>query len=410
MKRTISLIMAVLTCWGLLLMPAQAAEAPCAHEYETTVIPATCTRDGYTIYICPKCGEKFTADEVPALGHDFVEGICTRCEAREYYPAVIRVDLQKQLDLMDVDARVGVGIDLKELDWEFVLSEIAREMGVDLETLKQDNQSEYTMAYVTAKRTVLKRLYGEYNRSFLATYLPDLPADCRCYVADTHASFWLSLTKAEIMRLADAEQVFAMEYISPEEMDAVASNDAASLVVPFRFDDVKDDTQFYYAPVYWAVEQKITKGTSGKLFSPNDSCTRAQVVTFLWRAAGEPEPAETVNPFQDVKADAYYYKAVLWAVEKGITKGTSAGAFSPEATCTRAQIVTFLYRADGAPEVSRKSKPFADVADGQYYADAVAWAVESGVTTGKSPDTFAPNATCTRAEVVTFLYRASASE
>ena len=178
------------------------------------------------------------------------------------------------------------------------------------------------------------------------------------------------------------------------------------VVDQFRFDDVKNDSQFYYVPVYWAVEQKITKGTSEKLFSPGESCTRAQVVTFLWRAAGEPEPAKTVNPFQDVKADAYYCKAVAWAVEKGITKGTSADKFSPDATCTRAQIVTFLYRAEGTPEIAKKSKPFHDVDEGQYYADAVAWAVENGVTTGKSADTFAPNATCTRAEVVTFLYRA----
>ena len=176
---------------------------------------------------------------------------------------------------------------------------------------------------------------------------------------------------------------------------------------PFRFDDVKDDKQFYFEPVYWAVEQKITKGTSEKLFSPGESCTRAQVVTFLWRAAGEPEPAKTVNPFQDVKADAYYCKAVAWAVEKGITKGTSADKFSPDATCTRAQIVTFLYRAEGTPEIAKKSKPFHDVDEGQYYADAVAWAVENGVTTGKSADTFAPEATCTRGEIVTFLFRAA---
>ena len=180
-------------------------------------------------------------------------------------------------------------------------------------------------------------------------------------------------------------------------------------VDPFRFDDVKDDAQFYYAPVYWAVEQKITKGTSEKLFSPNDSCTRAQVVTFLWRAAGEPEPAETVNPFKDVDADAYYCKAVLWAVEKGVTKGTSADKFSPEKTCTRAQIVTFLYRANGTPEISRKSRPFTDVNAAQYYADAVAWAVENGVTKGMSDTAFAPDATCTRGQIVTFLYRANGS-
>ena len=407
MKRKISFLLAVLMCCALLLMPAQAAEASCAHEYETDVTAATCTRDGYTIYICHKCGEKFTADEVQALGHDFVDGVCARCEAREYYPVIISVGLQKQLDLMDGDVRVDVVIDLKELEWDDVLSEIAREMGVDLETLKRENSSGDTLDYVLAKRAVLKRLYGEYNGAFLAEYLPDLPAECRRYVAKTHAALMLSLTKAEILRLAQEEQVIAMGYISPEEKEAVAANDAASLVVPFLFDDVKDNTQFYYEPVYWAVEQKITKGTGDKLFSPNESCTRAQVVTFLWRAAGEPEPAETVNPFQDVKADAYYYNAVLWAVEKGITKGTSADAFSPEATCTRAQIVTFLYRANGTPEISRKSKPFTDVDAAQYYAEPVAWAVEYGITTGKSPETFAPNATCTRAEVVTFLYRAA---
>ena len=108
---------------------------------------------------------------------------------------------------------------------------------------------------------------------------------------------------------------------------------------------MKDDKAFYFAPVYWAVEQKITKGTSEKPFSPDDGCTRAQVVTFLWRAAGEPEPAGTENPFKDVKGTDYFCKAVAWAVEQGITKGTSADKFSPDATCTRGEIVTFLYRA-----------------------------------------------------------------
>ena len=176
---------------------------------------------------------------------------------------------------------------------------------------------------------------------------------------------------------------------------------------PFRFDDVKDDKQFYYEPVYWAVEQKITKGTSEKLFSPDAGCTRGQVVTFLWRAAGEPEPTKAENPFKDVKETDYFYKGVLWAVEKGITKGTSADKFSPDATCTRAQIVTFLYRAAGEPELTEKANPFKDIAEGQYYADAVLWAVEKGVTRGRSADAFAPNATCTRGEIVTFLYRAA---
>ena len=375
------------------------------HAYTDVVTAPTCTEAGFTTHTCV-CGDSYVDSEVAALGHDFQDGVCTRCGAWDDLPSVISVDLQEQMKIMADDARVMVAIDLKGLDQDYVLSEIAREMGVDLETLKRENSSGDTLDYVLAKRAVLKRLYGEYNGAFLAEYLPDLPAECRRYVAKTHAALVLSLTKAEILRLAQEAQVIAMGYISPEEMDAVAANDAASLVVPFLFDDVKNDSQFYYVPVYWAVEQKITKGTSEKRFSPDDGCTRAQVVTFLWRAAGEPEPTKAENPFKDVKETDYFYKAVLWAVEKGITKGTSADKFSPDATCTRAQIVTFLYRAEGTPEIAKKSKPFHDVGEGQYYADAVAWAVENGVTTGKSPETFAPDATCTRAEVVTFLYRA----
>ena len=195
--------------------------------------------------------------------------------------------------------------------------------------------------------------------------------------------------------------------VEPVDDPAEPTDDPAA-PDPFRFDDVKDGEQFYFAPVYWAVDQKITTGTSEKLFSPEDDCTRAQVVTFLWRAAGEPERAGTESPFRDVRETDYFCKAVAWAVEKGITRGTSADKFSPDATCTRAQIVTFLYRAEGTPEIAKKSKPFHDIDEGQYYADAVAWAVENGVTTGKSADTFAPEATCTRAEIVTFLYRAKA--
>ena len=177
---------------------------------------------------------------------------------------------------------------------------------------------------------------------------------------------------------------------------------------PFRFDDVTDESQYYFDPVYWAVDKGITTGTSAAKFSPDVGCTRAQVVTFLWRAAGEPEPETTENPFADVKENAYYYKAVLWAVEKGITKGTTATTFRPDQTCTRGQIVTFLWRYSDQPKTEKAENPFADVAAGEYYTDAVLWAVEKGITTGTTPTTFRPGATCTRAQIVTFLYRAMA--
>ena len=162
---------------------------------------------------------------------------------------------------------------------------------------------------------------------------------------------------------------------------------------------------YYEDAVIWAVKKNITSGTSATTFSPDGSCTRAQAVTFLWRAAGSPEPKSAAMPFTDVPAGSYFEKAVLWAVENGITKGTSDTTFSPDASCTRAQIVTFLWRAGGSPAVSGNSA-FSDVAADAYYAAAVAWAEKNGVTGGIGGGLFGSDNTCTRAQIVTFLYRA----
>lgn len=169
------------------------------------------------------------------------------------------------------------------------------------------------------------------------------------------------------------------------------------------FTDVPADAYFRDA-VEWAVGEGITGGTSATTFSPNNVCTRAQAVTFLWRADGSPKPESSRNPFTDVKAGSYYYDAVLWAVEQGITSGTTPTTFSPDATCTRGQIVTFLYHSWGDPEVETRAS-FRDVPAGAYYADPVNWAADWGVTGGTSATTFSPNAFCTRAQIVTFLYR-----
>lgn len=170
-----------------------------------------------------------------------------------------------------------------------------------------------------------------------------------------------------------------------------------------RFTDVQSSA-YYYDAVAWAVKQGITVGTSAAVFSPNASCTRAQTVTFLWRAAGSPAPRGSANPFTDIQPGTYYYDAVLWAVEQGITAGTSETTFSPDATVTRGQTVTFLYRAAGSP-VADGSNPFGDVASNAYYANAVQWAVDKGITVGTSTATFSPDANCTRAQIVTFLYQ-----
>ena len=161
---------------------------------------------------------------------------------------------------------------------------------------------------------------------------------------------------------------------------------------------------YYEDAVIWAVDKGITTGTSATTFNPNGICTRAQAVTFLWRAAGSPAAKSAVMPFADVKAGSYYYDAVLWAVEQGITKGTSDTTFSPDATCSRAQIVTFLWRSQKSPAAGM-ANPFADVKSTAYYADAVLWAVKEDITKGTTNTTFSPDADCSRAQIVTFLWR-----
>ena len=168
------------------------------------------------------------------------------------------------------------------------------------------------------------------------------------------------------------------------------------------FTDVTE-RDYYYDAVLWAVENSVTNGTSAATFSPDANVSRAQMVTFLWRAAGSPEPQSSVNPFTDVSSSAYYYDAVLWAVENGVTNGTSATTFSPDMDVTRAQAVTFQWRAAGSTVMSGTS--FDDVAADAYYANAVTWAVANGITNRTGGTTFSPGAVVSRAQAVTFLYR-----
>ena len=161
---------------------------------------------------------------------------------------------------------------------------------------------------------------------------------------------------------------------------------------------------YFFKPVKWAVEKGVTSGTGGGAFSPNANSTRSQIVTFLWRAYGQPEPTSTFNQFTDIDRDAYYYKAVLWAAEKGITSGTGGTTFGINGECTRAQAVTFLWRAAGQP-TAKSNSSFSDVDSGAYYAEAVKWAVENNITSGTGNGNFSPDQVCTRAQIVTFLYR-----
>ncbi len=183
-------------------------------------------------------------------------------------------------------------------------------------------------------------------------------------------------------------------------------NIRASFVRKTPFVDVRAK-DYFYEPVLWAIEHDpvITSGVDETHFGPKNTCTREQIVTFLWKACGEPEPQTTVNPFTDVKPGKYYYKAVLWAVENGITSGVGDGLFGGGQGCTRAQAMTFLWISYGSPMPTGTDCPFTDVKPGKYYYNAVLWAVENGVTSGMDANTFGTSVTCTRAQIITFLYK-----
>ena len=215
------------------------------------------------------------------------------------------------------------------------------------------------------------------------------------YELDTLTVKDVSGSKIKVKDKGDGKFTFTM----PASKVTVSAEFAE--IETLDFADVSTDA-YYYEAVKWAAKKGITGGTGDGTFNPNGACTRAHIVTFLWRAAGSPAPKSTVS-FADVPAGSYYAKAVAWAVENGITLGTGDGTFSPNATCTRAQSVTFLYRALGTAPTTVNG--FTDVTADAFYADAVAWAVESGVTNGTSASTFSPNNGCTRAQIVTFLYR-----
>ena len=214
----------------------------------------------------------------------------------------------------------------------------------------------------------------------------------------------LTITDGSGKKVSVTEKSGKYTFTMPASKVTVKTTFAEIVAEPENpFVDVADDA-YYFDAVLWAAEEGITGGTSATTFSPNATCTRAQAVTFLWRAAGSPAPKSSEMPFTDVASDAYYHDAVLWAVENGITKGTSDTTFSPNAKCTRAQIVTFLWRSQKSP-ASDSVNPFTDVAADAYYNTAVLWAVENGITAGTTATTFSPNADCTRAQIVTFLFR-----
>ena len=264
--------------------------------------------------------------------------------------------------------------------------------------------------------------YGTNTRDWTEFYdLDQLQAgDLIRFRNDTH-SIWVTAVDGDTVTYADCNftgkcqirwdgqlskttiQESLSYILSPDQVTPAPDPNPEPDPDPSPFADVKAD-QFYYTPVLWAVENGITLGVDATHFKPNDSCTRGQVVTFLWRAAGCPAPAGTECPFGDVVPDQYCYQAVLWAYENEIALGVSGNLFNPEGTVTRGQVVTFLWRAMGQPPAETEN-PFQDISEDRFYYSAVLWAVQSGITNGMEAGQFKPEDNCTRGQVVTFLHR-----
>ncbi len=278
----------------------------------------------------------------------------------------------------------------------------------DAKTSYRKAELDYVKFDVSGKN-VSSYAYGGLYRSY-SSYSTGKLADStdKFYYEPSRTQYDLADVAYHTTRWAEAGKTIYIPFtVYGTKGEEASGTMAITIAQTMNFIDVKA-SDFFYEPVKWAVNNKITNGTSSTTFSPYKNCNRAEIVTFLWRAAGSPEPTVTRNPFTDVNSvrDASYYKAILWASQKGITAGSTATTFSPYQECTRSQIVTFLYRYAGKPS-GYYSNPFKDVSsvnEASYY-NAILWAVGKGITQGTSTTTFSPYASCTRGEAVTFLYR-----
>ena len=420
--------------------------AKTSHSYTATVTAPTCTEMGYTTNTCVFCGETYVSDYVAPQGHDFVNHsaknatctesgwyayrTCTRCAYSSYaeIPALGH-------DLIDHAAKAATDT---ESGWEAyqtcsrcdytTYKEIPPKSHIGSAPIRENEIA----PTCTEKGSYDEVVYCADCRAELSRKTNEIPAlghDWGAAVYEWTGDYSAITARRVCKRNGNHAEVEAGVIVKTVREATYDSEGEIVYTATFRnaafaeqsktvktprltrpstagnpFTDVKAGA-YYYDAVLWAAANNVTAGTSATAFSPEVGCTRAQVVTFLWRAAGQPKPTAGSNPFGDVKNGTYYYEAVLWAVEKGITAGTSTTTFSPDDTCTRAQIVTFLWRYEGQPAPTTANNPFADVKESAYFAKAVLWAAESGVTSGTSATTFSPKDTCTRAQVVTFLYR-----
>lgn len=367
------------------------------HSYVDTVTAPTCTANGYTVHKC-SCGDTKTDSYTKLLGHSYQGGICVRCGVLEDHKHDFKQTVTAPTCISEgfTTYTCACGESYKK---NYVS---ALEHKPELKNEKKAGclKGGYTGDEVC---TVCGKVFKAGSVILALGHSTELrnekAATC---VNGGYTGDLVCVRCGDIIEQGKATAAAGHKFFGGKCSVCDAQESGFKPVEAKSFDDVIPGT-FYYDAVMWAVKNNITKGTGASTFSPGDGCTRFQIVTFLWRACGCPTAA-TAASFSDVSPSDSFYEAVRWAVERGITKGTGGSSFSPYATCTRAQIVTFLYRAAGSPTVSSGIR-FFDVAPNAFCRDAVVWATERGITKGTSDTTFSPDAACTRAEVVTLLYR-----
>ena len=416
------------------------------HEAETRDT-RTCTENGHLETVCKTCGETYRGSETFAAGHKWDEDhICTVCgkhgidiatlpysgvsgtyilksEGLKIRPTPVVTDGDKTLNIQNSALGRDGYLSWENYDKCGTATVIVDGRGDYYGTLRidyrivPDRVNNVVISNETAQGADLKwdavpgaQQYAVCRYDFAAKQLVEVAvtkADETSITVDTleASTAYKVCVRARVTVDGEAYDSFQYSWLDLKTLEAEAVPTTTPTDDPLPFVDVKDKNAYYYAPVAWAYSNEITTGVDDTHFVPGGECTRAQVVTFLWRAEGCPKPTITDIPFTDLKADAYYWDAVLWAYENKITLGTSATEFSPNATVTRGQFVTFLARTAEGKDMGNAETIFTDVPESGYYSGAVNWAVENGITNGQTATTFAPGENCKRGEVVTFLYR-----
>jgi len=417
------------------------------HNYESIVTAPTCTEEGYSTHICINCNDSYIDSYTDAIGHSYTAIVATpTCTEQGYTTYTCHCGDSHVTEYVD-----ALGHDMGE--WETVTSPTCTEDGSEYRSCSRCDYGEtrpiepigHSHTAVVTPPTCTEQGYTTYTclcgNSYIAEYVDALGHDMgeweivtsptctedgaeyrscsRCDYGETrpiepighsHTAVVTPPTCTEQGYTTHCCTVCGNQYVD-SYIDALGHTwqdhhcIRCGQVDPSSFWDVPA-SEWYYSPVLWALGNGITTGASETTFNPDGACLRAQVVTFLHRAAESPAPTSGNNPFTDVKSSDFFYAPVLWAVEKGITNGVSATKFGSYDVCNRAAVVTFLWRAAGSPEPESTENPFSDVKPSDYFYKPVLWAVEKGITNGLSANEFGPAADCNRAQVVTFLYRA----